>query len=375
MKIQFQKKRLDQPVAITMKDNRTGETLGVWQDRKINVISECNKVIARYSSRITLRQLYYQLVISNFIPNHDAVYKKLGGIVRDGRLAGLIDWDAIEDRVRVAKIPSDWENPKEAVKYLYHSYQIRRTRTQDIHLELWCEKDAISSILSPITSEYHVYLMVNRGYGGWSAFYDAYKRMFQALLDGKKVKILYLGDHDPSGLDMIRDIRDRMLLMLGNYDSFIHDNKDSEAHFKTIELDVFGRMNPTEYGSSLFDEYGGLKQCTIKRDKKKFFNYAMAYALDNFTVEHIGITKAQINEHNAPPNPAKFTDTRATAYVAVHGPQSWEVDAIPPDALESVVTRAIEASLDMEKWNAVKNQENKDKRVLLSSLGLSEDDI
>jgi hypothetical protein len=83
-------------------------------------------------------------------------------------------------------------------------------RDQPVYIEVWVEKDALSGVLKRVTKEFHVRLMVNRGYSSASAMYDAYNRIRRANTYGQDAVILYLGDHDPSGMDMIRDISDRL---------------------------------------------------------------------------------------------------------------------------------------------------------------------
>ena len=78
-----------------------------------SLIGSANKIIDEYLEkgfRMILRQLYYQFVVRNLIPNKRSEYKRLGVIVSDGRLAGLIDWDAIEDRGRNVQISPSWSS-------------------------------------------------------------------------------------------------------------------------------------------------------------------------------------------------------------------------------------------------------------------------
>ena len=65
------------------------------------IIDQANEIIDEYQADgydLTLRQLYYQFVARNLIPNSQSEYNKLGTAINNGRLAGLIDWDAIKDR-------------------------------------------------------------------------------------------------------------------------------------------------------------------------------------------------------------------------------------------------------------------------------------
>lgn len=170
-------------------------------------LGEINDILEEYVAdgyTLTLRQLYYQLVSRDLIPNSQKEYTKLMNILKKGRMAGIVDWSSIEDRVRRPQLPYWVTGIPDAIKDTVEQYKLNRMRGQENNIEVWIEKDALSSVFYRVTSKYGIRLMVNRGYSSVSAMYEAYKR----LSSGDT--ILYFGDHDPSGLDMIRDIRDRM---------------------------------------------------------------------------------------------------------------------------------------------------------------------
>jgi len=162
----------------------------------------------RKGYRMTLRQLFYQLVSHDILPNDQKKYKKLSTIIKDARMAGLIDWDVIEDRIRIPTMPSEFENISHLVKAAISSYRRDRWENQGCYVEVWVEKDALSGILEPMTRKYHVHLLVNRGYSSTSALHESVLRIKQQ--QDKECVILYLGDHDPSGKNMITDIRNRL---------------------------------------------------------------------------------------------------------------------------------------------------------------------
>ena len=117
------------------------------------------EIIGEYAAqgyRLTLRQLYYQLVVRDIIPNSSAWYKRLGEVVSNGRLAGYIDWDAIVDRGRVPVMPPDWSSPKAILESAARSFRLDRWEGQQNHVEVWCEKDALSSVIEPVCDRYHV---------------------------------------------------------------------------------------------------------------------------------------------------------------------------------------------------------------------------
>ncbi len=170
----------------------------------------CNEIIRQYQAqglRLTLRQLYYQLVTRNAIRNLEREYKNLSSLVSNARLAGLMDWNAIEDRIRIPRAAAEFQNLSALVEAALRAYRLPRWDTQDRYVELWVEKDALAGVLEPLSREFHVTLMVNRGYSSQSAMYESAQRFIDS---GKPGILFYLGDHDPSGEDMVRDIAARL---------------------------------------------------------------------------------------------------------------------------------------------------------------------
>jgi hypothetical protein len=171
-----------------------------------------NGIIEEYSQqgyKLTLRQLYYQLVSRDIISNNLKEYAKLSKLLVQGRMSGIVDWDAIEDRIRRPFIPYWVSDVADAIRDTVNQYRLDRMENQDVYIEVWVEKDALSGVLRRITAHYHINLMVNRGYSSCTAMHDASERIKEKQ-DEKKCYILYLGDHDPSGVDMVRDIRERL---------------------------------------------------------------------------------------------------------------------------------------------------------------------
>lgn len=205
-----------------------------------------NEIIEEYADQgyvLTLRQLYYQLVSRDIIPNLKKEYAKLSGLLVKGRMAGIVDWSAIEDRIRRPFIPYSVDDIDDAIYDTIQQYRLDRQDGQDVYIELWVEKDALSGVLKRITSKYHINLMVNRGYSSCTAMHDAYKRLKMQEDDGKETHILYLGDHDPSGLDMIRDVKER-LEEFGVYPTVKHIG---------ITMDQIKEFNPPKNPAKITD--------------------------------------------------------------------------------------------------------------------------
>lgn len=328
MKYQFRKTRLSP-------ENRT----------RLELI---NTIIEEYQQEgyvLTLRQLYYQLVSRDVVPNTPAEYEKLSVLLKEGRMGGIVDWNAIEDRLRKPSTPSSWESPMALLIAAANQFALPRMKGQGTYIEVWVEKDALSGVLERVTAPYHIPIMVNRGYSSASAMHDAYERfMSQIKYPGtaKKIRILYLGDFDPSGIDMLRDVEGRICeFFLGRFGAF-----------EKFVVSCTVRGKP------------GKKSCLHfphlwKKICKEKLNI-------DFAIVPIALTKEQIDEYQPPPNPAKRTDTRFNKFEANHGDTSWEVDALRPEVLNEILTTAIEEHIDRELFDSIKSEEWQGHLKLLS---------
>lgn len=188
-----------------------------FSDGTLALIRQCNAIIAEYTEagyRLTLRQLYYQLVSRDIIANRQTEYKRLGSIVNDGRLAGLIDWNAIEDRTHNLQKMAAWNNPAEIVEACAAQFHVDMWEGQEYRPEVWIEKDALLGVIEPVCHEFDVPFFSCRGYTSQSEMWAGAMR-FQRIGREQTTIIFHLGDHDPSGKDMTRDIIDRMELFMG----------------------------------------------------------------------------------------------------------------------------------------------------------------
>ena len=181
-----------------------------FQVKSLQTIVQANAIIDEYRRQgfdLTLRQLYYQFVARGLIANSQREYKKLGSVINDGRLAGLIDWDAIKDRTRSMNELSHWSNPASIINTCAQSYRLNTRQGQEEYIEVWVEKEALASVIERAATQHDVPWFACRGYVSQSAMYEAAMRCRRQ--DSERVTILHLGDHDPSGIDMTRDIDDR----------------------------------------------------------------------------------------------------------------------------------------------------------------------
>lgn len=192
-----------------------------FSSHSLEIITTANQIIEEYALQgfsLTLRQIYYQFVARDLIPNNIREYKKLGTVINNGRLAGLIDWEAIVDRTRNLQRNSHWENPREIIETCARAFAIDKWQNQDLRPEVWIEKDALVGVIEGICQKLDVPYFSCRGYTSQSEMWSASQRLERYFNQAQPAIIIHLGDHDPSGIDMTRDIQDRMGLFMGGVD-------------------------------------------------------------------------------------------------------------------------------------------------------------
>lgn len=270
------------------------------------MIHRANEILDAYMAdgwRVTLRQLYYSLVSKDVIPNNMRSYKRLGSIINDARLAGLIDWEAIEDRTRNIKSVPHWKEPSEIIRSAADSFRLDKWATQGRRIEVWVEKDALVGVLERACRELDVAWFSCRGYTSQSELYEAGKRMNKYICNRQKPLVIHLGDHDPSGKDMTRDIEDRLCMFVGF---------------------------PVE-------------------------------------VKRIALNWDQIEEYNPPPNPAKVTDSRFEKYEEEFGSDSWELDALDLRVIHELITETVKEHRDEDKFMDLWEEEREKRELLAAS--------
>jgi hypothetical protein len=270
------------------------------------VVEQANSIIDEYAAdgySLTLRQLYYQFVSRGWISNTIKDYKRLGSIVNEGRLQGLIDWDAIEDRTRNLTRLATWENPAVLVRAGAAQFRIDLWEHQQNRIEVWVEKEALAGVIERTCKRNRVPFLSCRGYCSQSEMHAAAMRLVDWVAASQDVVILHLGDHDPSGIDMSRDIQSRLEMFMG---------------------DAYGRL----------------------------------------TFRRLALNMDQVREFHPPPNPAKETDKRFEAYRAEFGSESWELDALEPAVIDKLIESAIGQYRDEAQWAADQAMEDQHRATL-----------
>lgn len=248
----------------------------------------------------SVRQIYYQFVKNNWLPNEGGSYNKVQAAINDGRMAGLLSWTAIEDRGRDLMGYTTYNSPQEAVETLEKDYKTEVWASQPSRPEVWVEKAALVSVVGSICDLERVDFYATRGYDSQSAVWRAARRFTDYISRGQRPVVLHLGDHDPSGLDMTRDITERLQTFVG------------------VPVQVI----------------------------------------------RLALNMSQVQTLALPPNPAKLTDARAVDYVAKYGSESWELDALDNDYIRRLIRDAVESLRDQKLWDEALMEEIEDREQL-----------
>jgi hypothetical protein len=262
---------------------------------KLNLVKEILLELSEYRP-LTLRQVYYQLVGKGCIENNKSQYVMLSRLLKWARIDGYISWSDIEDRVRDFHRAGGWSNIDSYISCeidgLFNYYSRDLAQSQPKYIEIWIEKDALSSIFTKAASEYCVPVTVCRGFSSVS-FLNDFKDRLERYANGRQAMMLYFGDFDPSGVEMMESMK-----------------------------------------ITLQDELG----------------------LTDIEFKRIGLLKDDIEKYNLPHNPValKQKDTRAEKHVKQYGELAVELDALRPNVLEQKIKTAIEAEFDLEAFDKEK---------------------
>lgn len=288
-----------------------------FSEQRLRLLGVINAILSDYDAQsldLSLRQLYYQLIATAYdkLPddwidpktgskNNIKSYKKVGDLVNDGRLAGYIDWDLLKDRGReVDRLPM-WDDPVDRLEWAAKTHRLNKWRDQATALWVMIEKQALEGVMIPICRRLEVPFIANKGYSSASSMYEIGREMLWHRRNGQEIHVLYLGDHDPSGLDMTGDVK------------------------KRLEMFSEGCVD----------------------------------------VDRLALNFDQVQTYNPPPNPAKETDSRYKAYRDEWGEECWELDALTPTVLTALVREAVESYRDDDAWSQSLEQQEIERRQLL----------
>ncbi len=244
-----------------------------------------------------------QRVLKWYAPGSE-LYDKVCKVSSDALDCGLIDWNAIIDEGRNPDMPTFWDSGADIVRAAADSFRLDRWKDQATYVEVWTEKLAHVGLVKQATDtpvQLYVPIQMCRGYGSTPALHDAAERFLEHAHQDQV--IIYAGDHDASGMDIDRDIADRLAF----------------------------------------------------------------YGAKGVEVRRVALTLAQARQHKLSPELLKkklkteklvYADTRGQKYVDTFKTEEiWELDALDPAELQRLIRSAVDGYIDRHAWTETEKAE------------------
>lgn len=282
-----------------------------FNDERAETIRLIRTVFDEYAAAglmLTVRQVFYQFIARGWARPHPTLYPRIQSAVNDGRLAGLLPWTTLEDRGRGLRGLRTQRSPAHAIRAARREYRLDLWAHQEWRPEFWVEKQALEGVIGDIATEMRVDFYATKGYDSQSQQWRAGQRLAGYVRKGQRPIVFHMGDHDPSGVDMTRDVRERLEMFAG------------------VPI----------------------------------------------TVERIALNMPQVQKYDPPPFAVKMTDSRGLAYKRRFGSKAWELDALDPRVLRSLMEDAVRMIRDDKIWEAALAEEVGDLREMddiVESLG------
>lgn len=273
---------------------------------------------------ITLRGLFYRCVSCGLYPDtgekHYNSVKRLTGQMRK---IGIIPYTWLVDSIRSTEKPRSWSGLQDFAETVRNAYRKDFWSQLDWYVHIISEKDAIAGTIVPVTRQYDVALSPIRGNISHSFAFSLGSQFAEIK---KPIFVGYLGDFDPNGMDIERDLKAKLAEHSG--------------------CTIIDQVNPWDY------------------DLKQYGQWA------NGTIhwKRLAINQDDIAAFDLIPLQPKKSDPRYRKFIEQHGSQAVEVDALPPQELRKRVTEVIEQFIPQPEWERLKHVEQLEQETFNAAL-------
>ncbi len=337
--------------SISSRSKKRGPYIRYDWSRILPRVKELKREYKRMGIKPSLRAVFYRLVSERLLPNLHKCYHRLATKLKEEREIGL-EWVSLkgeEEEVRYGIDPDAFEDPSrrviggdigfssieeyfnEFLDYMERSYIRRRWENQPKQVIMWLEKEALAGVLENVAKKYRVKLIPAKGY---ASFTCVFKHLVKEIDLNKPLVILLFTDFDPSGQDMVKDLRKRVSKYIFKY--YAMDEEDYDTVIKVHEDYVW------------HDDY----------------SFEKIYVSEGIEVKKVALTRDQVIKYNLPPIMAKESDPRFHWFKRTYGDKATELDALPPAILKALAERAILENIDVEKWRKTERIEREERRKI-----------
>lgn len=168
------------------------------------IIADARTWAAGMNPPPTLRQVFYHLVAQQAFPNEQKNYRRLSSLTAQARRDGT--FPALTDETRGIVAPPAWDDPDQFATSVVSQYRLDRWAGQE-HLVLFgVEKRGMTALFRAWFGGYGIPVVPLAGYSSQTLADDVAATV---NADGRPAILLYAGDHDASGRDILRDFTQR----------------------------------------------------------------------------------------------------------------------------------------------------------------------
>lgn len=329
---------------------------------EMEAIRQAIQSVLEDSHPMSVRQVYYQLTTLGAVEKTEREYKTVVRLLGEMRRDGSIPYLWLADATRWMRKPDTYDSAVEAVEQLASAYRRNLWAKNDV-VELWLEKEALAGVLVEVTERWDVPLMVTRGYPSISYLYSAAEQVLNRWLNGRQTFIYYMGDHDPSGVD----IDNKVLLGIGEAMRRIASGYKlwDKVECRLIDNER-SRVRSVEGREATVEELEQLRSAVsatvFGRGSKEWERVRNVFAFATFGghFTRLGVLPWQIEEWALPSRPTKSTDTRSKNFEG----ESVELDAIPSNVLRGLAEEAVQRHVDSERLEVLEKVEEEERRGL-----------
>jgi hypothetical protein len=258
-------------------------------------------VLDGFDGAMSTRQVFYQCVSRGAIDNNDTEYDRVQRLLVDMRRSGEIPYRRIIDRTRAKHQRAGWDSAAEIITATGNQFRRDLWATQDTIVMIGLEKEALEGVFAEVVDEFGASLWTLHGYGSLAFLFDWAEEIKEYVeIDGKNVVIYYFGDHDPRGLDIERAVTE-----------------------------------------SLRDEHGA-----------------------EFVIQRIGLLPDDFDRFNLINVPVKSKDRISGPFVERYGARAAELDALPPDELQTRIRRCFDNHVDHDELRRIRRAEALERETL-----------
>jgi len=175
--------------------------------RQVEELENAIHAVAAAEKPVTIRGLFYRVVSKGLVSKTEQGYRQVQNRVLLMRRRGDLPYGWVADGTRWQVKPKTYSSIDRALQNTATCYRRALWDRQNVHVEVWAEKDAIRSVIHPVTDEFDVPLMVARGFASETFLWETAQEI---IADDKPAVIYQLGDHDPSGLAAWKHIQGRL---------------------------------------------------------------------------------------------------------------------------------------------------------------------